>query len=213
MPACTGNSSEENGRLCTGAVATCPEPGHLRYWVYRRTVTPADPDPAWIRVYDPPWRCVGPDQAQAFDPRAAIAGVIESEFRRVVVQRGVAEVAPAPQTLVNIPTRFRTPTPERYDIPLTLLGQSVVITAQAESWTWHVGDGATPTTSTKGTGGQVEHVYRRAGDYAPYVVISWSGTYRLNGDPTSLPISGTVTTQGEPVDLGVRQARTQLEAG
>jgi hypothetical protein len=214
-PACTGNSLGENDELCQGAQLGCPQEGEVRYWVFRRVVdltVPGD-DPPFERVLDPPWLCVGPEEAAEFDPGAAVAAVIEREFRRVVVQRGTAEVSPWPQTLVNVPTRFSTPTQESYDIPLTLLGQSVVITARAQSWTWHFGDGATETVTDSGTRARAEHVYERAAEHPARVDITWTGTYTLNGDPTAQPINGTVTTAGEPVGLAVREARTQLVAG
>jgi hypothetical protein len=135
--------------------------------------------------------------------------MIESEFQRVVVLKGAAEVSPRPDTLVNIPTIFTTDAPASYDIALTLLGQPVTITATARKWTWHLGDGTTATTTTPGTRGRTEHVYRRAAPLGPFVVIEWSGAYRIGGG-SPLPISGTATTTGDPTLLNVKQARTEL---
>jgi hypothetical protein len=202
VPACIANSPVDEHPTCESAITNCPEPESRMHWVYRRV----PPDNEFRLVHEPPFVCIGPNDP--VDPRAAVAAVIESEFQRVAVARGVAEINPNPRTLVNVATRFQTPTPERYDIPLTLLGQSVVITAQAEKWTWHTGDGVEVTTK-KGTRGFVEHVYRKSGQFSPYVVITWSGTYSVNGQPMGA-IPGTVTSQGEPGSIDVRQARTQL---
>ena len=133
--------------------------------------------------------------------------MIESEFKRVVVLKGVPEVRPQPDTLVNLPTRFRTTAPASYEIPLTLLGQSVVITAKAERYLWHFGDGVSAETSEPA--GRIEHEYVTTGPRDPYVVITWSGTYRINGG-AERPISGTATTTGDPVRIQVREARTEL---
>lgn len=208
IPTCSGNLSGVQDVLCQPASSGCPDPAQLRVWVFRRTVTPGVPPPSFRQVLDPPFRCVGA-QEPALDPRLAVAALVEQEFQRVVVLRGVAQTSPSPRTLVNVVTRLQTPTVERYDIPLQLLGQSVVITAQAQRWEWHTGDGAVLSTDRKGTQGRVEHVYRTAGTRAPYVVITWTGTYSVNGVPQGA-VPGSVTTQGEPGSVEVRQARTQL---
>jgi hypothetical protein len=209
VPTCTGNDPGENTSVCTAATETCPEEGQVRYWVYTREVTVATgATTPWVRVADPSSVCLGADDP-ALDPAAAIPALIERDFKRVVVLKGVADVSPQPDTLVNIPTVFTTDAPDSYDIPLTLLGQSVVITAKAERWTWHFGDGSSAWTTTPGSKGRVEHEYTQAGTREAYVVIEWSGTYRIGGGPTR-PISGRATTTGDPARVQVREARTEL---
>jgi hypothetical protein len=208
VPTCSGNTPYNNGVLCTAAVEACPTEGDVQFWVYareynvveRREVTP------YTRAVDPSTVCLGPDDP-VIDPRVAIPGLVQRDFKSVVVVKGVAEVSPAPDTLVNIPTVFETSTPASYDIPLTLLGQSVVITATAESYTWHFGDGVTATSTA--TGGRVEHEYRRAASRQAYVVISWSGSFSINGG-ASQAITGRATTTGAPIAVEVKQARSEL---
>jgi hypothetical protein len=208
VPTCTGNDPGENTSVCTAATETCPEEGQVRFWVYTREVTVATgATTPWVRVADPSSVCLGADDP-ALDPAAAIPALIERDFKRVVVLKGVADVSPEPDTLVNIPTVFTTDAPDSYDIPLTLLGQSVLITAKAERWTWHFGDGSSAWT-TPGSKGRVEHEYTQAGTREAYVVIEWSGTYRIGGGPTR-PISGRATTTGDPARVQVREARTEL---
>jgi hypothetical protein len=212
VPTCSGNALGGDNVLCTAAVETCAAATDTRFWVYTREVDAGGSATPWTVVAEPPFVCLGLDDpavAAAVDPAVAIAAMIESEFQRVVVLKGVAEVSPRPDTLVNIPTIFTTDAPASYDIPLTLLGQPVTITATARKWTWHFGDGTTATTTSAGTRGWVEHVYRRAAPLGPYVVIEWSGTYRIGGG-SPLPISGTATTTGDPTPLTVKQARTEL---
>jgi len=162
----------------------------------------------WQRVEDPPFICSAPDDP-AIDPTVAIAAIVQRDFQRVVVLKGNTQVSPAPDTLISIPTRFSTDAPASYDIPLTLLGQSVTITATARRWTWHFGDGTTTSTTEAGTDGRVEHTYRTAAPVGAHVVIEWSGTYRIGGG-AALPISGTATTVGDPTPLEVKQARSEL---
>jgi hypothetical protein len=207
VPTCTGNAAEDGGVLCNAAVQTCPVEGEVRFWVYTRVVTIATGAATpWTRVTDPPSVCLGPNEP-ALDPLVAIPALVQRDFQRVVVLKGVAEVSPQPDTLVNIPTVFTTSTPRNYDIPLSLLGQSVVITATAERYTWHFGDGASLSTSEPG--GRVEYEYSKAGARQAYVVIEWSGAFRVNGGAAQ-PIAGRATTTGEPTDVQVKQARTEL---
>jgi hypothetical protein len=209
VPTCTGNDPGENTSVCTAATETCAEEGQVRYWVYTREVTVATgATTPWVRVADPSSVCLGADDP-ALDPAAAIPALIERDFKRVVVRKGAADVSPKPDTLVHIPTVFTTDAPDSYDIPLTLLGQSVVITAKAERWTWHFGDGSSGWTTTPGSKGRVEHEYTQAGTREAYVVIEWSGNYRIGGGPTR-SINGRATTTGDPAQVQVREARTEL---
>ena len=211
VPACSGNAPEGgNDALCGAATTTCPVEGELRFWVFERTVTRATgAADAWQHIA-PFSLCMGPEDP-VLDPAVAIPALVQRDFQRVVVLKGVAEVSPKPDTLVNIPTVFTTSSPESYDIPLTLLGQSVVITAKAEKWTWHFDDGASASTTTDGSAGRVEHDYVKAGPKQAHVVIDWSGSFRINGG-ASQPITGSATTTGDPIDLNVKQARSELVA-
>ena len=210
VPTCSGNSVGGEDVLCTAAVELCPQAGDVRVWVFRREVDTrvANHDPSWLRENDPPSRCLGAEDP-ALDPRIAIAAIVQRDFQRVVVLKGAAQVSPQPDTLVNIATRFSTDAPASYDIPLTLLGQQVTITAIARRWTWQFGDGTSASTTKAGTQGRVEHVYRTSTSLGAHVVIEWSGTYRIGAGPT-LPITGTATTVGDATLLSVKQARTDL---
>ncbi len=210
VPTCSTNGPTTTDVVCSAAVSTCPNPDEVRFWVYTREVTRATgAATSWTLVSEPAYVCLGPEDP-VIDPMVAIPALVERDFKKVIVLKGVAEVSPRPDTLVNIATVFTTSSPESYDIPLTLLGQSVVITATAESWTWNVGDG-TEVTTAKGTYGRVEHEYRTSGSRQGYVVIEWSGTFRINGGAAQ-PIGGRATTTGDPVGVEVKQARTELVA-
>lgn len=208
VPTCSGNTAYSNAALCGAAVESCPTAGDVQFWVFTREfslVTRKELTP-YTRVLGPSTVCLGPEDP-VIDPAVAIPAIVQRDFQRVVVLKGVAEVSPQPDTLVNIPTVFTTSTPRSYDIPLTILGQSVVITARAERYTWHLGDGAVR--STTAAYGRLEHEYRRARSRQAHVVIEWSGSFRVNGGPAQ-PISGTVSTTGDPVTVEVKQARSEL---
>ena len=211
VPTCDGNTAVDDVGLCGGAVATCEVAGDVRYWVFRRTVDAATGTviSPYVRVPDPPSVCLGPDDPRV-DPTIAIPAIIDRDFQRIVVLKGTARVTPAPDTLVNVETRFATDAPASYEIPLTVLGQSVVITASAASWTWHFGDGTQQRLTDGSSGGNTVHEYRKSGPRAAYVVIEWTGTYMIGGDPTVRQVNGTATTIGEPTQIAVRTARSEL---
>jgi len=211
VPTCDGNTDATDVGLCTAAVETCPALDDTRYWAYRRVIDIRIPeaDPPFERVLEPPFVCLGP-QDPLLDPTVAIPAIVEQEFQRVVVLKGIAEVTPRPDTLVNIDTVFTTAAPASYDIPLTILGQSVVITATADSWTWFFGDGSSTRVEATGTAGRTTHEYATAAARGAYVVIEWTGTYRIGGDPQVRAVTGTATTTGDPIQVLVRQARTEL---
>ena len=213
MPTCDDNGTDTGNILCNAALASCPAAEQTRYWVYRRTVDTRIPgeDPPFVRVTSPPFVCLGPEAPQV-DPAVAVAGVVDRDFQRVVALKGVPEISPEPDTLVNIDTIFTTSSPESYDIPLTVLGQPVVITATASRWTWHFGDGGTDSTTVAGSKDRLLHTYRQSGSRGAYVVIDWTGTFRIGGGPVQ-PVNGTATTTGDSVTVAVKQARTELVGG
>lgn len=207
VPTCTGNTAFDGGVLCNAAVQTCPVEGEVRFWVFETTIQRSTGKPVpgtGPRLVDTV--CLGPDEP-GLDPAVAIPALVQSEFQSVVVQGGNADVSPRPDTLVNIDTRFQTDAPASYQIPLTLLNQSVVITATAQRYTWHLDNGDTRV-STKPKG-YLEYPYRRAGTYDVFVSITWSGTFSVNGGPAQ-PITGTVEIDGEPTQVRVQQARSEL---
>lgn len=203
-PTCTGNTVNDMGVLCNAAVETCPTEGDVRFWMWQRVQD--DVTKQWSEWQLVDTVCLGPDDP-AIDPAVAIPAIVQRDFKSVVVVRGSADVTPEPETLVNVVTQFRTDAPATYDIPLSILGQSVVITATAEKYTWHFGDGAT--VESYEPGGYAEHTYTRAVTRQAYVVITWSGSFQVNGG-AGQAINGTATTQGAPTDVIVREARSEL---
>ena len=212
--ACAGNTPAGNDAACGPAVAGCPDPAAVRFWQWTRTVDGVTGQPltAFRRTANPPYVCLAPAAAQAagvvLDPVVAIAMVVERDFRSLVVLKGAVRAAPSPETLVNFPTRFSTDAPVSYQIPVTILGRAVVITATARQYTWFLGE-AEKTTDTP----EVVHTYRAPEEPSPYVTITWGGTFTIAGDPTVRAVQGAATTTGPGTPLGVREVRSQYEAG
>ncbi len=183
----------------------------MNFWRYQATV-----DRATGKVVAPGWTqspgtyCLGPRDA-GVPPLAAIGGVLAGDFQDLIVLKGVAVSDPKGSTLVNYETGFHTTaTTYRLD-PVTILGHSVRITATPERYDWYFGDGTKALDQGPGREGtlDVQHTYQSAGRVAPYVVITWSGTYTVDGGPAR-PVIGTATTTGPGTPLQVKQARAQL---
>jgi hypothetical protein len=94
---------------------------------------------------------------------------------------------------------------------VTILGHRVVVTARPTGWEWFFGDGRSVRTSSPGARGtvQVGHTYRDTGGVAPYVVVTWVGTFTVDGG-SPRAVVGTARTTGPRTALQVRQARAEL---
>lgn len=210
-PTCTGNTALDAGVLCGAAVNTCVPAGAgiIRYWEW--TVTYRTVDASVVSIVALPGSyCVAPEVA---GPPAAvvIAGVVERDFKSLVVARGTAEVQPRGTTLVNYPTKFFTSAQE-YVLPaVTILGRRVVITARPQSYDWFFGDGQSALDVGPGQArdSDVRHVYGVTGTMAAHVVITWSGTFTVEGGRVQ-QVFGTARTTGPGTPLQVKQARAEL---
>jgi hypothetical protein len=177
----------------------------------------AEVDRATGKIVDPPgWVeqsqtvCFGPAQ-QGVPVKAAIAGVLASDFQKLVVLKGVAHVDPHGSTLVNFENGFWTDA-RTYALPaVQILGHEVVVTAKPVRYDWYFGDGAAAMDAGQGRQAEtdVSHTYRDTGVVRPYVVITWSGTFTVDGGAPQAVV-GTATTTGDGTPLQVKQAHSQL---
>ena len=211
-PVCTGNTRLDGGTLCAAAVTTCPQPGFVRFWIYEakfsRTTNQIIGD--WYQVTNPMTICLGPGAPGVPKP-VAIAAQLERDFKRLVVLQGLARVQPAGTTLVNFDTAFYTEA-RAYDLPpITILGSRVQVRATPISYDWFFGDGAQAGNAGPGARGttQVSHRYAGTGPVGPNVVITWAGTYTVDGGAVQ-QVVGTAQTTGPPTALQVAQARSEL---
>ena len=209
---CTGNTRLDGGTLCAAAVTTCPQPGFVRFWIYEAKFdgTTNQIIGAWYQVTNPTTLCLGPGTPGVPKPMV-IAAQIQRDFKRLVVLQGVARVQPAGKTLVNFDTAFYTEA-GAYDLPLTtILGSRVQVRATPVSYDWFFGDGAQASNAGPGARGttQVSHRYAGTGPVGPYVVITWAGSYTVDGGAAQ-QVVGTAQTTGPPAALQVAQARSEL---
>lgn len=118
---------------------------------------------------------------------------------------------PPGNALVGLPVVFYADGPTSQDFTLDIRGFTVEITATAESFTWHTGDGTDLTTTDPGApypDQTVTHDYA-AGTYTASLTTTWSGTFRVDGS-ADVAVPGTTTTEGAPVTFAVVEARAVL---
>jgi hypothetical protein len=212
-PTCTGNTRFDVSVVCSSALATCKpaNTGLVAYWVW--VVTTDLATGAETVVQQPGSECRGPSDP-VVSPAAAIAGILARDLEKLIVLRAVAKVKPSGTTLVNYDTGFYTEARAYVLAPVQVLGHSVVVTAIPQRYDWYFGDGTSALDAGPGQPDRsdVRHTYKESGDEAPYVVVTWAGTYSVNGGP-SQSVLGTAQTTGPGTPLRVREARAELVAG
>ena len=212
-PTCTGNTRTRT-EVCGPALNTCQPTGQgdIRFWVWVAEVDTTtglvlDP-PGW--VLQPATVCLGPDKP-GLPITAAVGGIVARDFKDLVVVKGVAHVDPHGSTLVNFDNGFWTDAKTYVLPPVQILGHQVVVTARPERFDWYFGDGAVAMNAGPGRQGttDVEHSYNDKGFVKPYVVITWSGTFTVDGG-APLDVIGTATTTGDGTPLQVKEAHAEL---
>ncbi|WP_309075701.1 PKD domain-containing protein [Paenarthrobacter sp.] len=143
---------------------------------------------------------------------ANIAARILNDFRQLPVNPGSLEAQPFPHTLKGGPTNFYATTGEQgFDV--TILGQTVHLTATPANYTYTFGDG-TPLGPTPAAGYSIpetewlnnetrtSHTYTDTGNYQASLTTNFTGTYSVNNGPP-LPINGTldITTPAKTIHV------------
>lgn len=207
-PTCTGNTAYAAANICGAAVNTCPPAGQgiIRYWRWQITHHVADGTQTVIQ--DVQTLCLAPT-TPGLPPVAAVIGLVERDFKTLVVAKGVIVIKPNGTTLVNYPTKFSTDASTYTLAPVDILGHTVVITATPQQYDWDFGDGE----HTMNGGQQdVTHIYANTGTVTAHVTITWTGTFTIDGGATR-DVLGTATTTGPGTPLQVKQARAELITG
>ncbi len=143
---------------------------------------------------------------------ANIAARILTDFRQLPVNPGTLEAQPFPHTLKGGPTNFYTTAGEQA-FDLTILGQTVHLTATPANHSYSFGDGTTlgptpaagypiPETEWLSNQTRTSHIYTNTGNYPATLTTSFTGTYSVNNGPP-LPINGTldITTPAKTIHV------------
>jgi hypothetical protein len=216
-PTCAGNSRVDDSTTCAAAITSCPD-GLVRFWVWHQvtTYTKTARGKVTSEVTTPWYQEAGSFCLGADDPGvpniAKVIDLVRTQFASLPLQLDVPQAAPAPTTLVNIPTAFSAGSAAPQTFTPTLLGTRVTVTATPVTWTWTWGDGTSEAFDRPGVPRQpdVTHRYLRAGDRTVTVQVEWRGTFRIGDDPTEYPITTPAYKRSAPVLVRVRTARSQL---
>ena len=136
-----------------------------------------------------------------------------SYFQQLPLPQLSTQHQPPGDGLTGLPVIFYTDSPTTQTFTVDIRGFTVAITAQAEQFTWHTGDPATPTVVSTDPGRPyphqtIEHDYR-SGTYTAWLTVTWGATFSIGGGAAA-DIPGTTTTDGPSVTFDVLQARPVL---
>lgn len=140
--------------------------------------------------------------------------LVRSEFKDFPLEQASVTTHPAGESLVNAVTEMTTGVDGRDVVDKTILGFAVHLTAVANSYTWHFGDG-TSTTVASGDGppATVQHTYSRPGSVAVSLDVDYRGSFTVGDSPEVFQADGVAHIVGPGMALVLREARSQLEAG
>jgi len=190
-------------------------------------------DPLWTRtrttVTAPwtPWTYYAPGAC----PTDVLPAFSAADFQRLPLTPTTTTVQPGTGYVLVGYGVIVSADPTPVDLTTTLLGYPVTVHATPTTYTWDFGDDtqALDTTDpgrpypTDGTipppvagsvypAGSHGHPYPTPGTYTLTLTTTWTGTYRINGETTPRPITGTATTTTTHPALTVVERRTHLVA-
>jgi PKD repeat protein len=116
------------------------------------------------------------------------------------------------EVLVNMPTNLYV-TAATIRRRTRLLDLDVEVEAVPTYYTWTFGDGERLETTDAGhpyPNMSTTHTYTQPGHYQVTLETTYTGSFRIAGDRTWIPIDGTVTIAGPPVTLEAYEARAVL---
>ena len=164
-----------------------------------------------------------PTTATPPTPTVDIPGEVLAAFKNVgLPSSSITVQPPGGETLVNFKTILSTRADRhQIDVHLAAVDLDVVLEVWPSSFVWHHGDGTSQATTTPGlawtegtdvdSGGFITHVYTKKLNAAPVSVdTTWSAQFKLAGATEWRPVNGTVTINGDPVPLSVREATPEL---
>jgi hypothetical protein len=211
-PACTGNTRTSAEITCQNASTACPNAaqGYIAYWRWTAVFDRGTNNVVQDWAQDPGTFCMTAGQ-DGVPLTPSIVGIVSNDFQRLVVLKGIAHVDPDGATLVNYQNGFWTEAGRYVLDPIQVLGHRVVVTAEPEKYDWYFGDGTSAMNAGPGRHGalDVSHTYASKGAVQPYVVITWSGTFTIDGG-APLDVIGTAITTGNGTPLQVKEAKAQL---
>lgn len=201
----SGEPFEDGGEYGCNLKIECGDGGYL-YHVYQVTIATGSREYLGTR-------CLVPAENELTEQQ------VREAFRRTPVPKSELMIQPPDgRTLVNFETIFRTEA-EQFTRSMNLLGYEVDLEISPSEFHWVHGDGTDQTSSWPGrsyaksipvsSSRYITHSYEQKGTVQPRVNTVWTARYRVNGGPWQ-PVNGTVTIEGDPVDLQILEAVPML---
>ncbi len=220
---CPGNTPDVRHDVsCEFAETFCEE--HVpnsegpRSQIHRRVVTEEGPQGNWEPLAYTCFTPVVPARSGDTGEELTQAMILEQFHRTAFAEPGTTVQPSDNATLVTLPVYFQVTWPDAGFQPgeidtTDLLGHEVRIRPTLVDYTYHFGDDTSygPTASEGGPhpDGDVTHAYEAAGDYAPWVAITYGGEVSVDGSEWST-IPATVTIDGSAEPLEVHTSRNHL---
>ncbi|PRY53408.1 hypothetical protein BCF74_12827 [Knoellia remsis] len=214
-----GNEATDSG--CGTAASACDN-GQFQAVVLRRLMVPKPG--GGYQLAPPPeglWQGWGLTCSPQLIPGTNLPTLanVMTAFREIDFAKGGLSIQPVGNvTLVNLATYFEATWPEAGVGPdetdvSDLMGYRLEIQPVVRSFTYVYGDGdsSEPTESMGGPypDGDIRHTYEQKGSMATRVDTVYGGRFRF-GQGQWMTIPGTVTVEGTPVTLEVREAKARL---
>lgn len=206
-PACDVNGPFAGDAVCAAA-KNCPEGAtYVRYNHWLLTLNADTGAVVAVAAAGSECRSTPPEAVPLVTP-----DMVRRAMERLPLPEPTVQVKPSPLTLVNFKTGFWVEV-QAQTFDITLLGQQVQVRATPVSYAYDFGDGETlgPTedAGTPYPHPSITHTYRDDGDVHAHVSVTYRGEFRVGGSGWA-PVPGTVTVDGPPVQIQVRQAHAQL---
>jgi hypothetical protein len=206
LPACGKEGPTAPVVDCVGALS-CPERDERLWTLWGRGPS----DEGWVPLSA---ECRGDVPPGAPRPTLTPGDVLEAA-RRIGLPSLQVRVQPEDETLVNFATIFYAE-PETFERTVTLLGFSVDVRAEPSSYRWVFGDGQVATTAEPGAPYPAKDVTHKYADahvtVYPRVDVTYQVQYRVDGGAWQ-SLEETVTAQGPPTSLRIREATPVLSGG
>ncbi|QPL04831.1 zinc transporter [Actinomyces respiraculi] len=110
---------------------------------------------------------------------------------------GLVRQPPGDQVIVTMDLIVYTD-PSPRTLTTTIAGTGVTITATPISYTWSWGDGTSTTTTDPGRPyphqSVVHRYHKRDNNVVVSLTTTWAATYTIDGQSTTRPVTGTITT-------------------
>ena len=154
---------------------------------YKPTPKIVTPRPTPTRTWKP--RPYTPRPRVSKKPATSLA----DKLAQLIPNREINKL-PVGDALVQVPVKFSTNTDLIFARALSILGVAVQVNL-TPTFNWDFGDGTTSSASVQ----QIEHTYKREGNYNVTLRVAWTGNWLANGKWAPITGGAIIKTMSLPV--------------